>query len=349
MHGTDIGVMNRDLPDKISIGHGSGGSMSRKLIKELFAREFNAGQDAVLGDSAVLNLKEDNLAFTTDSYVVDPLFFAGGDIGKMAVCGTVNDLAVAGAIPQYLSAGFIIEEGLSMDVLEKIVVSMAREAERAGVRIVTGDTKVVSRGSCDKLFINTAGIGCVSDKHKLIVEAAKVKVGDKIIINGGIGDHAMAILKARSDIEFESPVISDCCSLNSMIKAVLDSSEGVNFMRDATRGGLATVLVELAEMRGVFIEVDEETIPVNESVAGICDVLGYDPLYLANEGKVVFVADALAADSILKVLQTFEEGKDAAIIGEITPNNRSGVKLNTLIGGSRIIDMLASDQLPRIC
>lgn len=341
--------MAKKLPEKVSIGHGSGGSMTRDLIRDLFAREFSNKLLDGLGDSTILDIPDRKIAYTTDSYVVDPLFFPGGDIGKLAVCGTVNDLAVAGAIPEYLSAGFIIEEGLDMDILVRIVKSMAREARKAGVKIVTGDTKVVNHGLCDKLFINTSGIGSVKENNRKIVTGSQVKTGDKIIINGPLGDHAVAILTARSELEMETGVKSDCASLNRMIGDILEIEDSVRFMRDATRGGLATVLVELAGATGHGLKIYEDKIPISQSVNGVCEVLGFDPLYLANEGKVVIIVSPESAKRVLDMLENHPEGKAACVIGEVSGEHDGKVILETIIGGKRVIDMLASDQLPRIC
>lgn len=341
--------MKKKLPEEVLIGHGSGGSLSRELVRELFVRAFENSHLDTMGDSSIVEMDGNNVTYTTDSYVVDPVIFPGGNIGKLAVCGTVNDLAVAGAVPRYLSAGFIIEEGLKMDILTTIVESMASEARKAGVRIVTGDTKIVNHGKCDKIFINTSGIGDARKNSIDIVNGSRVQPGDKIIINGPVGDHAVAILSARSDIEMETEVISDCASLNRMILDLPVEEGGVTFMRDATRGGLATVLVELAEMTGQSIRIDEDKVPVGSSVSGICEVLGFDPLYLANEGKVVMTVRPEYAEIVLTALRNHPEGERAAIIGEVTGDRSGGVSLTTIIGGTRVIDMLASDQLPRIC
>ena len=300
-------------------------------------------------DSAILGLSQKNIAFTTDSYVVDPIFFQGGNIGKLAVCGTVNDLAVSGAKPLYLSCGFIIEEGFPMDDLETIVKTMAEEAKIAGVKIVTGDTKVVNRGKCDKIFINTAGIGEMEEDKKHISFGTNVEDGDKIIINGSVGDHGIAILAARESLNFKSEINSDCVALNGLIGDALNIIGGIKFMRDATRGGIATVLCELAKSKKLGISIDEKNIPVKEIVKGTCEIFGFDPLYLANEGKVVMVVSQKDADHILKVLQAHPLGKESAIIGEITGSNPGKVLMQTEVGGRRIIDMLAGEMLPRIC
>jgi hydrogenase expression/formation protein HypE len=334
--------------DTILLGHGSGGKLTHELITGLFMKYFGT-KDSFPTDSAILKIPSENIAFTTDSYVVDPIFFPGGNIGKLAVCGTVNDLAVSGAKPLFITSSYILEEGFPFDKLEIIVKSMAEEAQKAGVKIVAGDTKVVNRGKCDKIFINTSGIGELPEKHKHISYGSHIKPGDKIIINGNVGDHGVTIIGARENIDFSNGLQSDCTSLNSLIASVLEGSDGVKFMRDATRGGVATVLCELVENKNYGIEVDEDQIPVSEEVFGLCEVFGFDPLYIANEGKVLMVADASEADKIVAIMQRHESGKNACIIGEVTEKHASKVVLNTEIGGSRIIDMHTGEQLPRIC
>ncbi len=337
------------MEKNILLGHGSGGRLSHDLIKDLFIKYFSNDILDEQTDAAVLNINSDRLSYTTDSFVVDPIFFPGGDIGKLAIAGTVNDLAVSGAAPLYLSASFIIEEGFSVKDLEIIVRSMSEEAKKAGVKIVTGDTKVVNRGQCDKVFINTTGIGQLPDKCKNIGTGAGIEPGDKIIINGTIGDHGMSIMAAREGINFSAEIESDCACLNHLIKRALDVSDKIKFMRDATRGGVATVLCELTEKRNFGIEINEEAVPVRENVRGMCELLGFDPLYVANEGKVLIVVGKDDADKVLDVLKQDEFGKDAAIIGEIVDEHHARAWLNTGIGGRRIIDMLAGEQLPRIC
>lgn len=333
----------------ILLGHGSGGTLSHELISNLFVRYFDNPILKSQSDSAILNIKPENIAFTTDSFVVDPVFFPGGNIGKLAICGTVNDLAVSGAKPIYLSCGFIIEEGFVYSKLEEIVKTMADEAKKAGVLIVTGDTKVVDKGKCDKIFINTAGIGVIEEKNLHIGSGKNICDGDKIIINGSIGDHGMAIMAAREFDTFKSDIKSDCACLNAMIEKALNVSGNIKFMRDATRGGVATILCELAERNKFGINIDESSILVNENVRGMCELLGFDPIYVANEGKIIIVAGADVADEILAELQKTEEGKDSRIIGEITDKHIGKAWLTTEIGGTRIIDMLAGQQLPRIC
>ncbi|HNZ42847.1 MAG TPA: hydrogenase expression/formation protein HypE [Bacteroidales bacterium] len=333
----------------ILLGHGSGGRLSHELIRELFYKYFSNAVLAGQSDSALLQIDARNIAFTTDSYVVDPIFFNGGNIGKLAVCGTVNDLAVSGAVPKYISAGFIIEEGLAFDDLKSIVASMADEAQKAGVIIVTGDTKVVNKGQCDKVFINTSGIGLLDEKHQHISSGNTIKPGDKILINGSIADHGMTIMAARNFENFNTDIHSDCAPLNHMIHAVLNAGCSVKFMRDATRGGIATVLCELAEHNNLGIEINESAVLIKENVRGICELLGFDPFYVANEGKVLMVVDCRDADKALQIMKQNDLGKEASIIGTVVNESRGKAILKTTIGGKRIMDMLAGEQLPRIC
>ncbi len=335
--------------DTILLNHGAGGKITHELISNLFIKYFHNEILQEQTDSAILNIDSKLIAYTTDSYVVDPIIFPGGNIGKLAICGTLNDIAVSGAKPLYLSCGFIIEEGLLISDLEIIVKSMAEEAKKAGVKIVTGDTKVVDKGKCDKIFINTSGIGMLPEKNKNISFGKDIKVGDKVIINGNIGDHGTAILCARNSIEYTNSVLSDCAPLNELISKVLSVSDNVKFMRDATRGGLATVICELAEKHNFGIELFEDLLPVQESVRGLCEIFGFDPLYMANEGKVVMIVGKDDAEKVLDTLKKDLNGKNAAIIGEITEANKGMVVMKTGIGGKRIIDMLAGEQLPRIC
>ena len=335
--------------EKILLGHGSGGKLSHDLIDNLFAHHFDNNYLRQQSDSAILDLINENLAFTTDSFVVDPIFFPGGDIGKLAIAGTVNDLAVSGAVPKFLSAGFIIEEGFSVDELEKIVVSMASEAKKSGVHIVTGDTKVVDKGKCDKIFINTSGIGFLPAKNKEISSGKNIRVGDKIIINGSIGDHGMTIMAARNELNISSNIQSDCACLNGIIQDVLNACCQIKFMRDATRGGIGTVLAELVRGKNFGLQLWEDKLVINENVRGICELLGFDPLYVANEGKVIMVVASDDAEKVLTLLQQHPLGKYASIIGEITSDHVGTAWLETIIGGKRIIDMLSGQQLPRIC
>jgi hydrogenase expression/formation protein HypE len=333
----------------ILLGHGSGGKLTSDLIKNTFLKYFDNPVLGALTDSAIIKVKDKLIAFTTDSYVVDPVFFPGGDIGKLAVCGTVNDLAVSGAAPMFISAAFIIEEGFSADDLEKITKSMRNEADKAGVQIVAGDTKVVNKGQCDKIFINTAGIGYLDRKHENISTGKNIKPCDSIIINGYIGDHGIAVMGARENLKFETKISSDCASLNHLIKSVLDSGADVKFMRDITRGGLATVVSEIIENRKYGMSIDETMLPVRESVRGMCEIFGYDPLFMANEGKVLIIVAKECSQKVIKVMNKHEYGKDAAIIGEITTGNPGKAVLYSVVGGSRIIDKLTGEMLPRIC
>ncbi|MBN3036129.1 MAG: hydrogenase expression/formation protein HypE [Bacteroidales bacterium] len=333
----------------ILLGHGSGGLMTRQLIVDIFLRHFGDDTLQKLTDSAVISMNSHRLAFTTDAFVVKPIFFPGGDIGKLAVAGTVNDLAVSGATPLYLSAAFVIEEGLPVEDLETVVRSMAQEARKAGVRIVCGDTKVVDRGNADKMFITTAGVGTLEERFTDIGTGTGIRPGDRIMISGSVGDHGMAVMMARELLGFSSEVKSDCASLNHLIGKCLDRHPGIRFMRDPTRGGLAAVLCELAEMTGFGIEIDEPAIPVHDPVRGLCELLGFDPLYVANEGKVVMVADQTNADRILSTMRSDALGKEASVIGRIVDHHPGQTWMNTGPGGKRIVDMPAGEQLPRIC
>lgn len=335
------------MSEKITLGHGSGGRQAQILIRDHFATRF--GMAGPMTDSAILSAPSGILAFTTDSYVIDPLFFPGGDIGKLAVCGTVNDLAVSGAEPKYLSAAFIIEEGFGMEQLDEIVTSMADEAEAAGVRIVTGDTKVVEKGQCDGIFINTAGVGLLSSDLVHVSSASSVKEGDVLIINGSPGDHAVTILAARRGLSFDIPLLSDCASLNRLVRRVAEKPEAVHFMRDLTRGGLAAVLNELAAMRGCGIIIDEVSVPVQEPVRGLCEILGFDPLTLASEGRMLVVAAPGEAGAIVERMRKDPLGSEAAIIGRITSGREGRVILNGTSGGKRFIDVPSGQLLPRIC
>lgn len=332
----------------VLLGHGSGGRLSHNLIRDIFIKAFYNPTLARQTDAALLPVPSGQIAFTTDAFVVNPVFFPGGDIGKLAVAGTVNDLAVAGAKPAYLSASFIIEEGLPIEWLEKITQSMALEAKKAGVLIVTGDTKVVEKGKCDKIFITTTGIGTF-DQGYYPIDESLITPGDKIIINGSIGDHGMAVMSARNDLNLHVPVVSDCASLNHLVKLVLGQSGDIRFMRDATRGGLGTVLTELCENKDFGILLHEDAVPVKESVRGICELLGFDPLYVANEGKIVMVVKASDADKIVSQLRQQPEGAEAAVIGEIVSKHPGKAWMKTAYGSSRVIDMLSGEQLPRIC
>jgi len=336
----------------VTLAHGSGGRAMRHLIDAIFIETFNNSLLAPLEDQARLVLSDlaslgDRLALTTDSYVVDPLFFPGSDIGALAVNGTVNDLAVSGAIPLYLTCSVILEEGLPIETLRKVARSMQEAAIQAGVQIVTGDTKVVPRGAADKLFINTAGIGVI--RENISPEAKNIQPDDVILINGYLGNHGAAIFVAREDLALTTTIESDCQPLNGLIEAILQVCPDVRAMRDATRGGLATVLNEFTQSAGVGIRINEEVLPIQEEVAGLCELLGLDPLYLTNEGKLVVVVPRSRAEIVLQTMQNHPLGKESQIIGEAIAQPPGIVLLKTAFGTERILDMLSGDQLPRIC
>lgn len=337
------------MDDKILLSHGSGGLKTHQLIRDVFYQKWGNELLETGSDSAILSIPADLIAFTTDAFVVDPIFFPGGDIGKLAICGTVNDLAVMGSKPRFIAISIILEEGFSFQQLIKISDSIAHEVEYAGVKIVTGDTKVVERGKCDKIFITTTGIGEFDHKLKNLAEGNSIKPGDKIIINGNIAEHGMAVLAARENLAIKSNILSDCACLNHLIGETLQVGNAIKFMRDATRGGLATVLCELAEQTGLGIEIWENRIPVATNVRGFCELLGFDPLYVANEGIVCQVVEESKAESVLETLRSNPLGKYAAVIGEVVDSNAAKVLMETEIGGKRIISMLEGDQLPRIC
>ncbi len=338
--------------ETITLAHGAGGKAMRDLIESVFVEGFDSSELRALEDQARLDLAQftaqgDRLALTTDSYVVDPLFFPGGDIGKLAVTGTVNDLAVGGARPLYLTCGMVIEEGLPVDTLRAVVASMKATADAAGVAIVTGDTKVVHRGAADKLFINTAGVGVIpSSAH---IAADRARPGDKVIINGHLGDHGAAIVDARGEMSLENTIETDCQPLNGLVERMLAVCPGIRCMRDATRGGLATVLNEFAEASATTIAIDEDILPIRPEVRGMCELLGLDPLYLANEGKLVAVVPTDAADELLATMRAHPAGSHSTVIGRVEQGHAGRVVLKTTFGGNRIVDMLVGEQLPRIC
>ncbi len=334
------------MKDRILLAHGSGGKLAHELVEKNFVKAFANPLLTKLDDSAVMNF-DGRLAFTTDGYVVSPIFFPGGDIGKLAVCGTVNDLAMSGAKPLYLSLAFIIEEGLPQDELNEIVDSVRKAAQEAGVEIVTGDTKVVHRGSADKLFINTAGVGIISEG--VDISGGKASPGDRVILSGTIGDHGIAVLSQREGLSFSTQLESDCAPLGSLVAEMLAASSDIHCLRDPTRGGLATTLNELAKQSEVSIKIEEEKIPVREEVLAACEMLGFDPLYVANEGKLVAIVPAKDADKILKAMRQSRYGIDASIIGEVKAEHPGRVVMKTCLGASRIVDMLVGDLLPRIC
>ncbi len=334
------------MSDKIIMAHGSGGKLAHELIEKTFLNALANPLLAKLDDSAVFDFKG-RLAFTTDSYVVKPIFFPGGDIGRLAVCGTINDLAMSGAVPLYLSLAFIIEEGLLRDDLIRILTSIQATSKEAGVLIVTGDTKVVDRGSADKLFINTAGLGLVP--NGVNISGSNAKPGDKVILSGTMGDHGIAVMSQREGLIFSTLLSSDCAPLNGLVADMIEASSRIHAMRDPTRGGLATTLNELAAQSKVGIRIEEEKIPVRDEVRGACEMLGLDPLYVANEGKLVALVGPEDAEAVLEKMRRNSYGREASIIGEVRQDHPGRVVMKTRIGASRIVDMLVGDPLPRIC
>ncbi len=332
---------------QVMLAHGGGGKLMHDLIEKMFVKTFGSKGATEGHDSAVLNIDPSKIAFTTDSYVVNPIFFPGGNIGELAINGTVNDLAMSGAVPKYLSVGFILEEGLKMDDLWKIVTSMAEAAKKAKVEIVTGDTKVVDKGKGDGIFINTAGIGEI--QHDLNIHPKSVKAGDVILVNGDIARHGMAIMAVRDGLEFESSIESDCAPLSDLVRKLLVKGIDIHCLRDVTRGGMASTLNEISSQAKLTINIDESKIPVHADVASACEMFGFDPLYVANEGKMVAFIPAAQAQDALKIMRAHPEGKEAAIIGEVLKDKTSLVTLKSLIGVNRIVDMISGEQLPRIC
>lgn len=334
------------MSNTILLAHGSGGKLSHDLVQNDFLPLLSNPILNKLDDSAVFEFSG-HLAFTTDSYVVSPLFFPGGDIGKLAVCGTVNDLAMSGARPLYLSLSVIVEEGFPRDELEKILKSVQAAAEQAGVSIITGDTKVVNRGQADRLFINTSGIGIIADG--IDISGSNARTGDKVILSGTIGDHGIAIMTQREGLKFEVPVGSDCAPLNELVAQMLEISADIHCLRDPTRGGLATTLNEFARQSRAGIVIQENKIPVKEGVRAACELLGFNPLYVANEGKLVAIVKPGDADKVLAQMKKNSYGREASIIGEVTGNHPGRVVMKTVLGPSRVIDMLSGELLPRIC
>jgi hydrogenase expression/formation protein HypE len=329
--------------DRIIMAHGSGGRLSYQLIHEIFQKHLGNDYLNQMND-AVIVPGQGQLAVTTDSFVISPIFFRGGDIGKLSVCGTINDLAVSGAVPRYLSLGVILEEGFLIEELEKVVQSIAETAQVAGVKVICGDTKVVERGSADKIFINTTGIGSVIDRQ---IGPQYIRPGDYVLISGTIGDHGIAILSERDGLEFETPIQSDCAPLNGLIDSFF--IQGVRCMRDPTRGGVGTTLNELARQAKVSILIEEEKLPLNPEVEGACGMLGLDPLYLANEGKLLAIVSPEGVDEVLRKMSRHPLGKNAAIIGRVMESDPGLVLLETPLGGKRIVGMLEGEHLPRIC
>ncbi len=333
--------------DTILLGHGSGGKLSAELVRDIFLPAFENPMLARLDDQAILNVNGQRLAMTTDSFVVKPLFFPGGDIGSLAVHGTVNDLAMGGATPLFLSAAFIIEEGFSMEELRSVVNSLRRAAVDAGVQVVTGDTKVVEKGKGDGLFINTTGIGLVPPGVDL--SADRARPGDTVILSGSIGDHGIAILAQREGLEFETQIQSDSAALHTLVARMLGVSGGIRCMRDPTRGGVSSTLNEIAERSQVGIEIEESSLQIHEEVRGACELLGLDPLYVANEGKLIAIVAPEAAGAVLTAMKSHPLGAEAQIIGTVKKDDHGLVTMRTPLGTSRVVDMLAGDQLPRIC
>lgn len=345
-----------DLParwrgQRVTLAHGAGGRAMRELITELIVPMFDNALLAPLEDQARIAAAQlpagASLAFTTDSYVVSPLVFPGGDIGRLAVCGTVNDLAVGGAVPRWLSCGLILEEGLPIETLHRVLASMAEAAREAGVDIVTGDTKVVGRGAADGMFINTAGIGLIPfGRH---TGPGHVRAGDQLIVNGTLGDHGVAVMAARDDLALHIPVRSDCAPLNGLIEVMFDAAPGLRWLRDCTRGGLATVANEFAEEGDFSLLLDEAALPVADAVRGACEILGLDPLYLANEGKLAVLVAAEHCDTLLAAMHSHPFGRDAVAVGEVRAERKGLVVLRSRFGGERVVDLIDGEQLPRIC
>ncbi|WP_379969472.1 hydrogenase expression/formation protein HypE [Ectobacillus sp. sgz5001026] len=328
----------------INLAHGDGGELTHRLIRDVFVSAF--GEQDALFDAASVSVPVGKIAVTTDSFVIKPIFFPGGSIGKLAVAGTINDLAVSGAKPVYLTCGFVIEEGFPISDLKKIVADMANEAKKTGVSIIAGDTKVVEKGSADGVYINTTGIGIYEPSRGC---SLTFEEGDAIIISGTIGDHGVAVVTARGDLGISAPTLSDCASLNGMIAKVLDECDSVRIMRDPTRGGLATTLVEIAEDFRLTMKIKERQLPIKEEVHGACDILGFDPLYLANEGKSIFIVADSEKEKVLQILRDCPEGKDAAIIGSIIGKEKGQLLLETPIGSKRMLTRLSGTMFPRIC
>jgi len=333
--------------DHVQLSHGAGGKLSNEMIDKVFLPRFTNSTLEKMEDQAILDNPGGRIAFSTDTFVVDPIFFPGGDIGDLAINGTVNDIAMSGAIPKFLSVGFILEEGLPFQTLHQIVLSMEAAAKQAGVKIVAGDTKVVNRGSCDKIFINTSGFGFVPDDVN--ISASNLKAGDKIILSGSLADHGMAIMTTREGLSFQSSIESDTAALNHLVQEMLAVSTEIHALRDPTRGGLATSLNEFAKASHVGIQIEGSAIPVKENVRGACEILGIDPLYVANEGKLVAVIPPEIAEVMLKVMQKNPDGNAATIIGEVTSTHPGIVAMSTPLGANRIVDMPIGEQLPRIC
>ena len=345
------GNFNCPLPitnyDRVTMAHGGGGKLTQQLIQQMFLAQFGNEYLNAQHDGAMFTLEGKRFAFSTDSYVVSPIFFPGGNIAELAVNGTVNDLAMCGAKPMYLSVAFIIEEGLPMEDLWKIILSMQAAAKSAGVLLITGDTKVVDRGKGDKIFINTSGVGII--EPGIDIHPKRAMVGDKIIISGSIAEHGIAIMSVREGLEFDSPIKSDCAALNNLVQTMLDTSKNIHVLRDPTRGGVASVLNEIAEQAKVGIIIEETSIPITEPVEGACEILGLDPLYIANEGKLIAFVASADAEKILMNMKSHPLGKDAVIFGEVVAEHPGVVVMESSIKGTRVVDMITGEQLPRIC
>jgi hydrogenase expression/formation protein HypE len=336
--------------DFITMAHGSGGKATHTLIEDLFLESFRNPLLEMLDDQAVFSVDGDaglRIAFTTDSFVVSPVFFPGGDIGRLAINGTINDLAMSGAEPLYLSASFILEEGFPMEDLRRIAKSMAASCAEAGVAIVTGDTKVVQRGKADGIFINTAGVGVI--RRRVDISAAHAKPGDKVILSGCVGDHGMAIMLARGGLDIEADITSDTAPLSSLVKGILEVTTEVHCLKDPTRGGVVTALNEIAQHSGVAITIEEASVPVRDEVRAACEILGIDPLHVANEGKLVAIVDRGVAEDVLAAMRQHPHGRQAEIVGEVREEPAGRVLLYTPFAGARVMDMLVGDPLPRIC
>lgn len=333
--------------DRIELTHGSGGLATMKLVREVFVKAFDNEWLGKMNDQAVFAVEGGRMAMATDSHVVSPLFFPGGDIGSLAVHGTINDIAMSGAIPRYLSAGFIIEEGFSIPELVKIAASMARAARDAGVAIVAGDTKVVEQGKADGLFITTTGIGQIPEG--LNISGDRARPGDRILLSGTVGDHGIAVLSKRENLGFDTAMLSDSAPLHGLVAVMVDRVPDIHCLRDPTRGGLATTLNELAHQSGVGMKIRERSIPVRTEVSAACELLGIDPLYVANEGKLVAICAGSDAENLLQAMREHPLGRDASVIGEVVEDERRFVQMETAFGGSRVVDWLAGEPLPRIC
>lgn len=334
--------------DIITLACGNGGEESHRLINDLFYKYFRNNELLKGNDSAILDTMSKRMAVTTDSFVIKPIFFKGGDIGKLSVCGTINDLAVSGAKPIYMTVAFIIEEGFLIKDLEKIVISISEEAKRNNILIVSGDTKVVERGSCDGIYINTTGIGIIP-KGKGRLDYKNIKDGDKIIVSGTIGDHGISIMCDREELELDSEIKSDCASLYKLTEEILKCSNNIRVMRDPTRGGLATTLKEIVDSSGMSMRIKEDSIPIKDNVNNVCDMIGLDPLYIANEGKIICIVSKEDSNKVLKVMRSLEIGKDSTIIGEVIDDGARKLYYETLIGAERTLERVKGEQIPRIC